>query len=300
MGLVLDQSAAGMDRVHHFTIPSRDVRGRLVRLGPVLDLVQSAHDYPAPVRKLLAQALVLAALMGSLLKDQDSQLTIQAQTEAGIVDLLVCDYRNGELRGYVRHDDERLAACTGEPSLSDLFGKGYLAVTFDLAVTGQRYQGIVPLEGEGLADACQSYFIQSEQVPTLIKIAVSDVGGHCIGAGMLIQHLPDGEEGRERLHAQMDHPHWEHVAILAGTMRDSELVDIDLSPADLVWRLFHEEQEVRMSEDAALMRGCRCSAAHYLSILRKFGEAELAEMRNEQGIIAIDCAFCSKIFPIEA
>jgi molecular chaperone Hsp33 len=98
-----------MDCVLHFTIPSRDARGRAVRLGPVLDLVQSAHDYPPPIRKLLAEALVLGALMGSLLKDQDSQLTMQAQTQDGVVDLLVCDYRNGEVRGYARHDEERLA-----------------------------------------------------------------------------------------------------------------------------------------------------------------------------------------------
>ncbi len=299
----LIEGVVGMDRVLHFTIPSRDARGRVVRLGPVLDLVQSAHDYPAPIRKLVAEALVLAALMGSLLKDQDSQLTMQAQTENGIVDMLVCDYRNGELRGYVRHDDERLAACSkahdGNPTLAELFGKGYLAITFDLAVTGQRYQGIVPLEGESLAEACQSYFIQSEQVPTLIRLATEDCDGHCIGAGLLIQHLPDGEEGRERLHAQMDHPHWEHVSILAGTVRDEELTDCDLSPSDLIWRLFHEEEEVRVAEDAPLTRGCRCSVEHYRTILGRFSEEDRAGMRDEMGVIAVDCAFCSKIFPIE-
>jgi molecular chaperone Hsp33 len=113
-----------MDGVHH---RRRDARGRVARIGPVLDLVQGAHDYPPPIRKLLAEALVLAALMGSLLKDQDSQLTMQAQTEAGIVDMLVCDYRGGELRGYVRHDAERLAECArahpGEPTLKELFGR---------------------------------------------------------------------------------------------------------------------------------------------------------------------------------
>lgn len=287
-----------MDSVLHFTIPSRDARGRVVRLGPVLDLVQSAHDYPPPIRKLVAEALVLAALMGSLLKDQDSQLTMQAQTEQGIVDMLVCDYRNGEVRGYVRHDDERLAACSGEPTLAELFGKGYLAITFDLAVTGQRYQGIVPLEGDSLAEACQSYFVQSEQVPTLIRLATQDRDGKCIGAGLLIQHLPDGEEGRERLHAQMDHPHWEHVSIMARTLRDAELTDCDLAPSDLIWRLFHEEEEVRVSEDAPLTRGCRCSVEHYRTILERFSEEDRAGMRDEAGMISIDCAFCSKLFPI--
>jgi len=292
------EGAAGIDCVLHFTVPDRDARGRLVRVGPVLDLVQSAHDYPPPIRKVLAEALVLVALMGSLLKDRDSQLTVQAQTEGGIIDMLVCDYRNSELRGYVRHDAERLAQIEGEPNLEALFGKGYLAITFDLAVTGQRYQGIVPLEGETITEACQAYFIQSEQVPTLIRVATEDKDGHCVAGGLLVQHLPDGEEGRERLHAQMDHPHWEHVAALAGSTRASELVDTTLPLDTLVWRLFHEEREVRVQEDSPLVRGCRCSKEHYQSVLSRFSPEDLAEMRDEQGVIAVDCAFCSRIFPI--
>lgn len=236
----------GYDRVLRFSIPDRNARGRVVRLGPVLDTILTAHDYPPPIRRLLAEALVLAALLGTLLKDEDSQLTMQAQTEAGVVDLLVCDYRNGELRGYVRHDPERLAMLGRDPSLYALFGKGYLAVTFDLATTGQRYQGIVPLEGASLAEACESYFAQSEQVPTLIRVGIGDGSAGCIGAGILVQHLAEGEEGRERLHVKLDHPEWEHVAVLAGSTRPEELVDPDLSLEALVWRLFHDESEVRV------------------------------------------------------
>jgi len=289
-----------MDNVLHFTVPSRDARGRLVRLGPVLDLVQSAHDYPPPIRRLLAEALVLVALMGSLLKDTDSQLTMQAQTEGGIIDLLVVDYRGGDVRGYIRHDQERLSMLGAKPSLRALFGPtAYLAITFDLAATHQRYQGIVPLEGTSLAQACQQYFIQSEQLPTMIRVGLCDEGGHCIAGGLLIQHLPDGEEGRERLHTQMDHPHWEHVAVMSGSVRDDELTDPALPLADLVWRLFHEEEEVRVAEDAPLRRGCRCSLEHYHDILAKFAPADLAEMRDETGRIPVDCAFCSKVFPVE-
>jgi molecular chaperone Hsp33 len=289
-----------MDHVLHFTVPQRDGRGRVVRLGPVLDLVQSAHDYPPAIGKLLAEALVLAALLGSLLKDRDSQLTMQAQTEAGVVDMLVCDYRNGELRGYIRHDEARYAQLPEEPALGDLLGKGYLAITFDLAVTGQRYQGVVPLEGESLSEACAHYFVQSEQVPTLIRVA-SHKGedGHWVAGGLLIQHLPEGEEGRERLHVQLDHPQWDHLAALAGTTSDAELTDRDLPLDTLVWRLFHEESEVRVLEDEALTRGCRCTVEHYRSILSRFAAEELAEMRDEQGVIKVDCAFCSKLFPIE-
>jgi molecular chaperone Hsp33 len=156
----------------------------------------------------------------------------------------------------------------------------------------------VPLEGESLAEACQSYFVQSEQLPTLIRLGVADAGGHCVGGGLLVQYLPDGEEGRERLHTRMDHPHWEHGG-LAGSMSAAELTDPALPLEDLVWRLFHEEDEVRVAEGEALTRGCRCSAAHYRAILAKFSPEDLAEMRDENGVIAVDCAFCSRIFPVE-
>ncbi len=290
----------GYDRVLRFSIPGRNARGRVVRLGPVLDTILTAHDYPPPIRRLLAEALVLTALLGTLLKDEDSQLTMQAQTEAGVVDLLVCDYRNGELRGYVRHDADRLAMLGRDPSLFALFGKGYLAITFDLATSGQRYQGIVPLEGSNLAEACESYFAQSEQVPTLIRLGIGDGAAGCIGAGILVQHLAEGEEGRERLHVKLEHPEWEHVAILAGSTRPEELVDPDLSLEALVWRLFHEEPEVRVESGAMLERGCRCSIAHYQSVLTRFPESERIEMRNAAGLIEVDCAFCSKLFQIEA
>lgn len=288
----------GYDRVLGFTIPSRNARGRMVRLGPVLETVLAAHDYPPAIRHLLAEALVVTALIGSLLKDGDGQLTMQAQTEGGIVDLLVCDYRGGELRGYVRHDAERLAQLGVNPSLFALFGQGYLAITFDMATTGQRYQGIVPLEGASLAEACESYFAQSEQVPTLIRVGVRYDAQGCVAGGILVQHLAEGEEGRERLHVRMDHPEWEHVAALAGSARHDELVDPDLSLEMLAWRLFHEEQEVRVQAGRPLSRGCRCSIAHYQAVLAKFPEEDLAEMRNEAGVIVVDCAFCSKLFEI--
>ncbi|MCB2059955.1 MAG: Hsp33 family molecular chaperone HslO [Novosphingobium sp.] len=299
MGSIPD-GETGFDRVLAFSVPERNARGRTVRLGPVLDTVLSAHDYPTAIRHLLAEALVLTALIGSLLKDENSQLTMQAQAEGGIVDLLVCDYRQGEIRGYVQHDPERLAALETFPSMQALFGEGYLAITFDLATTDERYQGIVPLEGESLTDACQSYFAQSEQVPTLIRTGIRWDGQHSIVGGLLVQHLPEGEESRERLHVRMDHPEWEHVAALAGSTRQDELVDASLSLEALVWRLFHEESEVRVEPLAALSRGCRCTAEYYESVLQRFPESEKAAMRSEDGLIAVDCAFCSKIFRISA
>ncbi|PZT85604.1 MAG: molecular chaperone Hsp33 [Citromicrobium sp.] len=283
-----------------FTIPARNARGRLVRMDRVVDEILAAHAYPAPIALLLAEALVLATLIGSLLKDDGSQVTMQAQTEAGAVKLLVCDYKAGELRGYVDFDQAKMAELGANPSLYALFGKGYLALTFDVVGGKGRYQGIVPLEGETLAEACQTYFLQSEQVPTLIRTAVRTDAEGCAAAGLLVQHLPDGEEGRERLHTRLDHPEWEHVAVLAGSIKHEELLDPALSLEAIAWRLFHEEDEVRIVPGAALSRGCRCSVAHYEEVLRKFPEADRADMRDENGIISVDCAFCSRKFPIAA
>lgn len=294
------EDETGFDRVVTFSVPERDARGRIVRLGPVLDEVLSAHDYPPPIAHLLAEALVLTALLGSLLKEEESQITIQAQAEGGVVDLLACDYRKGELRGYVRHDAERLGTLGANPSMKALFGEGYLAITFDLAVTDERYQGIVPLEGESLASVCEFYFVKSEQVPTLLRVAVRAGGGHAVAAGLLVQHLPEGEEGRARLHVEMEHPEWEHVCALAGSIRHEELVDPALSMENIVWRLFHQEQEVRVHQQAPLVRGCRCTAEYYRSVISRFPESEREHMRGQDGLIGIDCAFCSKQFRVAA
>lgn len=285
------------DKLLGFTLPTRGARGRVVRLDGLLDAVLSAHDYPPPITHLLGEALVLAALMGGLLKGEKAQLTMQAQTQGGIVNLLVCDYRDGAVRGYADFDAQRLAALGANPSLAALFGSGYLAVTFETE-HGQRYQGIVPLEGDSMAEACETYFSQSEQVPTLIRVASRAAGGKRSAAGILIQHLPDGEEGRERLHVRMDHPDWEHVAILGGSISHEELLDPALSLEAITWRLFHEEDEIRVQPGAALVRGCRCTLEHYAAVIARFPEAEQREMCNEHGIIEIDCAFCSRIFEL--
>ena len=289
----------GFDRLLQFTLPDRNARGRIVRLGPTLEDILAAHPYPPTLKHLLSEALVLTALMGALLKDDGRQLTLQAQADDGIVSLLVCDYRGGELRGYALHDEERYAELGANPSLNELFAGGYLAITFDLAATGQRYQGIVPLEGNSLSTSVERYFAQSEQVPTLIRTGVRAGIGGTIAAGMVVQHLADGEEGRERFDARMDHPEWEHVATLAGSLTAEELVDPELSLEALIWRLFHEEREVRVLQGDLIVRGCRCSVVHFEEVLARFPKEDRKEMRDEKGIIRVDCAFCSREFLIE-
>ena len=293
--------SSDIDTALGFAIPAQHARGRIVRIGPVLDRVLAAHAYPPVIETLLAEALTLAALIGSTLKDVGGQLTMQTRTENGVVQLLVVDYRGGELRGYVQYDADKLAQAPVDPTLFALFGAGYLAITFDLATTAERYQGIVPLDGATMAEAAQSYFTQSEQIPTLVRVAVVKRGdsAHVAGA-LLLQHLPEGEEGRERLHTKLDHPEWEHVATLGGTVDPAELTDPALPLGDLVWRLFNEEAEVRVHTPIALSRGCRCTPEHIASVLDKFSPEDRAEMADENGLIQVDCAFCSTKFPVAA
>lgn len=291
---------ADVDRTVNFTIPGRHARGRVARLGPVLDRILAAHAYPAPIERVLAETLTLTALLGSTLKDASGQLTLQTQAQGGVIQLMVCDYRGGELRGYVQFDADRLTELGENPSLFALFNQGYLAVTFDQVTSGERYQGIVPLDGASIGDAAERYFMQSEQIPTLVRLGIGhDANGRCIGGGLFLQHLPEGEEGGERLHARDAHPEWEHVEALGSTMGPDELADPAIALETIVWRLFHEEGDVLVQGGVDIVRGCRCDADYITSVLAKFSPADRAEMA-EDGFITVDCAFCAMKFPIAA
>ena len=271
----------------------------MVRLGPVVDSILSAHSYPPAIKLVLAEALVLTSLLGGLLKRKGDQLTLQAQASGGAISLLVCDYRGGELRGYVKQAAALPQSIGVDSSLSSLFGTGYLAITFDIDGTEQRYQGIVPLEGATLSEAVESYFLSSEQIPTIVRTSIqADVRG-CIAGGILVQHLAQGEEGRERLHLRVDHPQWGHVSAITSSIRQDELVDPATSLEALTWRLYNQEPEVRTDQVHQLTRGCRCSEAHFEEVLARFPSGDRKDMRDERGIIVVDCAFCSKEFAIQ-
>jgi molecular chaperone Hsp33 len=291
-----DVTATDTDRALGFFLPARNARGRLVRLGGVMQSILTAHGYPPQVEALLAEALVVTALLGAMLKEGGGQMTMQAQTEGGAISLMVCDYKDGEVRGYIKHDPIMVAALPTKPDIFELFGKGYLAITFDQALSGERYQGIVPLEGKTLSHAIESYFSQSEQIPSLVRVAVGPGGA----GGLLLQHLAEGEEGRDRIHTRLDHPEWGHVAILGDTIKADELLDADLPLETIVWRLFNEESEVRVLGGASITKGCRCDPIHIQTVIAGFGAEERAQMANDEGIIAVECEFCARTFPMSA
>lgn len=296
--MVAEGIAPTADRTLGFMVPARNARGQVVRLDATLNAILAAHPYPEPLIRLLAEALTLTALVGAAMKQDDGQVTLQAQAKGGIVELLACDWRAGELRGYLKHDAQ--AIVPEGLTLEQLFGKGYLAITVDQAVSDERWQGIVPLEGATLAQALEAWFGQSEQLPTLMRVGVTgSAATGWLAGGLMVQHLARAEIGGERLDAGEQHPDWQHIEALAATTSVAELTDAELSAEGLLWRLFHEEQ-VRVTPGPTPVKGCRCSAAHIRDVLMRFPEAERAEMRDDKGLISVDCQFCSRVFGIAA
>ena len=280
-----------------FTIPAHGARGRLVQLGAVADEVLGAHAYPDPVARLLAEALALAALLGALLAAEDGQLTLQVRGGDAPIDLLVTDWRQGELRGYASLDlDRRFPLPDERDSLRALFGDGQLVLTVDRLPdpargVEQRYQGIVDLDAPTLEAAAQRYFTAREQVETLVRLAAArDAAGRWQAGGLLLQRLPEnggdgtGEDGDIA---------FEEVAVLGASIADHELTDAGLAAEALLWRLFHQ-REVRVFPATALRRGCRCTVERLRDVLGRFSETERSHMRNADGQIAVDCEFCAR------
>ncbi|MGB7406037.1 MAG: Hsp33 family molecular chaperone HslO [Pacificimonas sp.] len=289
------------DRILGFTVPLRAGRGRLIRLGDTLEAILAAHDYPEVIAKTLGEAVVLTAMLGAALRGDGGQTTVQARAENGAIGLIVCDYRAGEIRGYVQVDAGKLADLPKDPDLPTLFGKGYLAVTLDPVAGQERYQGIVPLEGDSLSAAFQNYFTSSEQIPTILRAHVRRGARGWHAGGLLLQHLPRGEQDQARLDSDdaedVTDEDWAHLAALGATVSDAELTDPDLSLEDLTWRLFNED-EVRVTPATPLSRGCRCSVAHIEERLGLLPEEQKVEIRDDDGKVRVDCEFCARQFEV--
>jgi molecular chaperone Hsp33 len=309
----LDRPESGDDVVVPFTLEQLDGRGRVVRLSDSLDAILTRHNYPAPVARLLGEAVVLAALIGSSLKFE-GKFILQTQTD-GPVNLLVVDLDAPDgLRGYARFDADAVqrAIETGATSPGHLLGKGHLAMTVDQGVHTERYQGIVALEGGSLEDVAHTYFQQSEQVPTLVRLAVAQLSRkgerhpHWRAGGVLVQHLPphgerttpdlpgDGDFSNPQTSDQSfaESDKWTETRALLTTVADDELADPAVSAERLLFRLFHETG-VRVFDPMPLEERCTCSAERIEAMLRdNFSPEERADMAVN-GEIEVVCEFCS-------
>lgn len=314
--LGLDRPESGDDAVVPFTLDKLDTRGRTVRLGDALDTILSRHEYPLPVARLLGEAVVLSALIGSSLKFE-GRFILQTQTD-GPVNLIVVDFdAPGGMRGYARYDHDGLlkAAETGKTSPAELLGNGHLAMTIDQGPHMERYQGIVALDGNSLEEVAHTYFMQSEQIPTRVRMAVAQMstkGDHrprWRAGGMLIQHLPASGVGvmadlpgngdfDDPAMADPDYVEadgWTEARSMLATVDDLELVDPDLSPERLLFRLYHETG-VRVFPPQELEERCTCSVDRIEEMLtNSFSDEERQDMAVG-GEIEIVCEFCSTAY----
>ncbi|NVN88544.1 MAG: Hsp33 family molecular chaperone [Rhodopseudomonas sp.] len=298
------------DTVLPFEIGSLDLRGRLTRLGPALDELLDKHAYPAPVAKLLGEAIVLTSLLGSALKF-DGRFILQTQTD-GPVSFLIVDFQAPDrIRAYARFDKERLA-----PGLDSgaLLGHGHLAMTIDQGPDMSRYQGLVALEGGNLEDAAHEYFLRSEQIPTKVRLAVGEEwrGGdgpkhHWRAGGMLLQFLPQAPDRARQPdlhpgdapedatpHVVAEDDAWVEGQSLIATVEDLELIDPDLSSERLLYRLFHESG-VRVFSALPLRAQCSCSRDAVSGMLNSFTPHDRAEMVKD-GKVVVTCEFCSTVY----
>jgi molecular chaperone Hsp33 len=294
------------DFVLPFEIERTGLRGRLVRMGPAIDLILKRHDDPPVIAALLGEALVLACCLASTLKFDDGVFTFQARGSGGPVRMLVADITSeGEVRGYVGYDPDKLDADADHISAAKLFGGGHVAFTVDQGGDYERYQGIVELRGETLSDSVHHYFRQSEQIATALKtVCQRDAHGRWRGTALMVQKLPDEviqraapEEIAEMVETDEG---YRTAAILLGSATNAEMADPDLSAEELLLRLFHEDG-VRVYDKRPLNSGCRCKLDGVENVLRQFGRERMDEFKVD-GLVTVTCEFCTKerIFDDEA
>ena len=294
-----DTAALPDDIVAAFQIADQPVRGRIARLGPMVDDILTRHDYPEPVADLLGEACALAALVGSSLKFE-GRLILQAQGD-GPVAYVVADYdTSGALRGYCRFDADRVAEASqgfARPGAKSLLGAGVFVMTVDQGADMERYQGITPIEGETLALCAEHYFAQSEQTPTRVRLAVGRVAGpdgrrSWRAGGLLLQNIAEDEARGSTQET------WRTAQALFETLGEDELIDPELAPQRLLYRLFHEEG-VRLFEPHRLRAFCRCSLERIETVLMSFPEPERAEMVEDDGVIRVTCEYCSRVYTLD-
>jgi molecular chaperone Hsp33 len=262
------------DFKQRFLFPDTDIRGELVRLDESLAAILGTHDYPLAVQGLVGEAVAAVALLAGTLKF-NGRLSLQAQGRGPVSLLLAECTHDGQLRALARHDGELDTAA----NIGALIGDGTMVITIT-PDQGRQYQGIVPLEGDTLAQCLEGYFQQSEQLPTRLWLA----SGNGRAAGLMLQRLPDQVASRDDNRNQ-----WEHLEALAGTLKMEELLDL---PAETVLRRLFHETPPRLPEPQPLRFGCTCSRERTENALLSLGAGELKTLLDEDGEATLTCDFC--------
>ena len=262
------------DFKQRFLFPETDIRGELVRLDESLEAILGTHDYPLAVQGLVGEAVAAVALLTGTLKFS-GRLSLQAQGRGPVSLLLAECTHDGQLRALARHDGELDTAA----NIGALIGDGTMVITIT-PDQGRQYQGIVPLEGDTLAQCLEGYFQQSEQLPTRLWLAA----GNGRAAGLMLQRLPDQVASRDANRNQ-----WEHLEALAGTLKMEELLDL---PAETVLRRLFHQTPPRLPEAQPLRFGCTCSRERTENALLSLGADELKTLLDEDGEATLTCDFC--------
>ena len=262
------------DFKQRFLFPETDIRGELVRLDESLEAILGTHDYPLAVQGLVGEAVAAVALLAGTLKFS-GRLSLQAQGRGPVSLLLAECTHDGQLRALARHDGELDTAA----NIGALIGDGTMVITIT-PDQGRQYQGIVPLEGDTLAQCLEGYFQQSEQLPTRLWLT----SGNNRAAGLMLQRLPDQVASRDANRNQ-----WEHLEALAGTLKMEELLDL---PAETVLRRLFHETPPRLPEAQPLRFGCTCSRERTENALLSLGADELKTLLDEDGEATLTCDFC--------
>ncbi|WP_348760261.1 Hsp33 family molecular chaperone HslO [uncultured Salinisphaera sp.] len=269
------------DQLQRFLFDGTAVRGEIAQLEATYQDVLANNDYPEPIQRLLGELLAACALLTATVK-LDGTLSIEVRG-SGALSLLMAESNPGnheraqQLRAIARFDEAAWAELSGH-SLAELFGEGRVVITLD-PKEGRRYQGVVPLEGASLAACVETYFNQSEQLPTRLWLAADEANA----AGLLLQKLP-------REVAAEDTDAWDRINHLADTLTEHELTV--LNSKDVLFRLFHEEN-TRLFDPAPLIFSCTCSRERFGAALHQLGAEELRSVLEEQGQIETQCHFCN-------
>lgn len=292
--------APAADFVLPFSMPELGVRGRLVRLETVSARALSGHDLPEEAGRALSEALVLTAMLGSSLK-LDGRLTVQTKG-SGPMDLLTADYYGADetssqagLRGYARVDKAEFQMLNpSDRTFLSLAGDGVLAITIEPRLGDQNYQGIVPLSANGIGPSAEGYFQQSEQLPTTIKLAAAAayVPGNKVpswrAGGIMLQAVPDQSR---------DDDDWNRLSMFLQTV-DIELLDMELAPEQLLWRLFHEDA-VRVHTPERLEFSCRCDGNRIARVLGSYSAEDRLGLADADRMIRARCEFCGTVHAID-
>ncbi|MFN7054632.1 Hsp33 family molecular chaperone HslO [Hyphomonas sp.] len=282
-----------------FQIEGRPVRGRAVRMaGASIAPILARHDYPPHLARILGEAVTLAALVGASLKFE-GRILVQAEGD-GPVRLLVGEYSTGGgVRGYARYDADAWANLDRlnkgrPPHMPQLFGPagrlGLILIQDNPAL--QPYQGIVPLSKATLSQCAEDYYAMSEQVPSRIRLSVSQTeDGGWVAGGMMVQKIAGDAARGDTTEA------WHEAEALFGTLTETELTDPDLPVAELLFRLFHE-QGVRMEPGEAISDHCTCNEDRLIATLRGMPDEALRELVEPDGTLSIDCQFCARHYTI--